>query len=143
MSETATTTTTPETAPTEQSNAATEADQQQDNNREAAKYRRQLRDAEAQRDQLAARLQTMQRTEVERLVADQLAKPAALWAAGVQLADLVNEAGDIDPAKVAIAVTAAIDALGLSRGADPTFTTGAQGHAVAPAAGWADVLRSN
>ncbi|BBZ63421.1 hypothetical protein [Mycolicibacterium monacense] len=77
------------------------ADSEPDNgNREAAKYRRRLRDTEAERDTLAARLEGMQRAEAERLAGKMLAKGAALWAGGTTIADLLNEAGELDPDKV-------------------------------------------
>ncbi len=73
---------------------------------EAAKYRRRLRDTEAERDTLTARVETMQKREVERLVATDLATPADLWLTDTTMADLVDDNGDIDPAKVGEAVTA-------------------------------------
>lgn len=69
-------------------------------NREAAKYRRKLRDAEAERDALATRLETLQRAEAERLASKHLAKGAALWVGGTALADVLDDDGDVDPAKV-------------------------------------------
>jgi hypothetical protein len=76
-------------------------------NREAAKYRRQLRDAEAARDALSERLSTMQRREAERLAADHLADGADMWRDGLDLAALLDDDGNLDPAKVADAAQAA------------------------------------
>ncbi|TDT30887.1 hypothetical protein [Naumannella halotolerans] len=81
--------------------------------RQEAKYRAQLRDTEAERDRLAARLETMQRNQVEQIAADTLATPAGLWASGVTLDDLTDTDGDIDRAKVDTAVKAAAETLGL------------------------------
>ena len=78
---------------------------------EAAKYRRRLRDTEAQlnqvrdeltaeRDTLAARLDRFQRGEVERLAADKLADPADVWRDGAELSGLLDGDGNIDPAAV-------------------------------------------
>ncbi len=77
-------------------------------NAEAAKYRRRLREAEADRDRLAGLVTGHQRTEVERLAssgagAAALADGADLWAAGVELGDLLDEDGGVDAAKVAAA----------------------------------------
>ncbi|PND54445.1 hypothetical protein CRM90_28000 [Mycobacterium sp. ENV421] len=81
-------------------------------NREA-KYRVQLRETEAQRDQLAATVEAMQRAEVERLAAEHLTKPAALWTAGVELTSLVGDDGTIDPDLVLAAAQDARQQLGL------------------------------
>lgn len=69
-------------------------------NREAAKYRRRLRDAEGERDTLRTRLETLQRTEAERLAAQHLAKGTALWAGGATLDDLLDDDGNLDAEKV-------------------------------------------
>lgn len=82
--------------------------------KEAAKYRRRLRETETERDALTKRVETLQRGEVERL-AGHLSQPSAVWAAGVQLADVLDEQGDVDPEKVRLAVTAASEQLGLAR----------------------------
>lgn len=83
-------------------------------NAEAARYRRKLRNAESERDGLAQRLEAMQRAEVERLAGQHLAKGQALWAGGVQLADLLSEDGTINAEAVRDAAQAARAELGLS-----------------------------
>ena len=65
-------------------------------NREA-RYRRQLRDAEAERDTLRGQVETLQRAEAERVAAAHLARPEGLWAAGTALPDLLDDEGDVDP----------------------------------------------
>ena len=67
---------------------------------EAAKFRHKLRDTEKQLDTMTQRVEAMQRGEAERL-ASKLADPADLWRDGAQLADVLDEAGTIDAAKVA------------------------------------------
>lgn len=79
-------------------------------NREAAKYRTRLRETEAQRDALTARLETLQRNEIQRLAADRLADPADLWRDGGTVADLLDAAGNVDPGKVRAAVAETIAA---------------------------------
>lgn len=81
--------------------------------REAAKYRRRLRDAEAQRDQLAERVESLQRAEVERLATDDKLRPAALWASGIELDALLGDDGTVDPGKVTEAIEAARQQLGI------------------------------
>ncbi|NKY57229.1 hypothetical protein [Nocardia flavorosea] len=72
---------------------------------EAARYRRQLRDTEAERDSLRERITGYERGEAERLAAAGLADPTDMWAGGVRLDDLRGEDGQIDPEKVAAAVS--------------------------------------
>lgn len=70
-------------------------------NAEAARYRRQLRDTEAERDALTAKVEAYQRAEIERL-AGELAQPADLFTiAGVTVADLLGEDGEISAEAVA------------------------------------------
>lgn len=92
-----------------------EATETESGNREAARYRTRLREVETERDGLVEQLASMRRAEVERLASDHLAKPAALWAAGVELTDLLDEAGSVDPQKVAAAAEAARNSLGLAQ----------------------------
>ncbi len=75
--------------------------------REAARYRTELRAVEAERDALRGRLETMQRAQVEELASSgtllgfsTLKEGRDLWLAGVQLPDLLNDEGQVDPEKV-------------------------------------------
>lgn len=72
--------------------------------REAAKWRKQFREAETQVATLTERLATLQRREVERLAADELADPADFWRGGAELADLLDDDGNVDTDKVTAAV---------------------------------------
>lgn len=83
----------------EEKTPAEDAEEAKPTNREA-RYRRQLRDTEAERDGLRGRLATLQRGEVERLATADLQNGADLWAAGVDLDDLLDEDGNVDAAKV-------------------------------------------
>lgn len=74
---------------------------------EAASRRRQLRTAEAERDQLRERVDTHDRAEVERLVAGALADPTDVWGA-VEL-DALREGGAVAEAKVNEAVAALLE----------------------------------
>lgn len=83
-------------------------------NREAARYRTQLRQVEAERDRLAGQVEALQRQAIERLVVEtHRGKPAGLWASGVTVADLVNEDGTVNPDKVKQAWDKAAAELGL------------------------------
>ncbi len=83
--------------------------------REAAAYRRRLRDTEGERDRLAEQVACYQRREVEALAEqgpghgyERMASGADLWTAGVQLADLLDEDGAVDPAKTQDVVTSVL-----------------------------------
>lgn len=82
-------------------------------NREAAKYRRKLRDAEAERDRLAGVVESYQRAQVEAIATGPgplaLNDGADLWAAGVTLGDLLAEDGTVDADAVAAAVERVTD----------------------------------
>lgn len=69
-------------------------------NSEAAKYRRRLREAEAERDALRDTVATMQRADAERIAASSLVTPGDLFAAGTDLADLLDDTGTLDADKV-------------------------------------------
>jgi len=87
--------------------------------REAARYRRQLRAVEADRDALTARVEALQRSQVEARVEVLGVKPAALWAAGVEVADLLADDGTVDAEKVTQAVTQVRDTFGIRQPAKP------------------------
>ncbi|MGP4054286.1 hypothetical protein ACTWP6_05595 [Mycobacterium sp. 4D054] len=105
------------------SEGASEVDEDQDDaaddgdgdgpGREAAKYRRRLRAAEAERDRLAGQVESLQRAEVERLAAGADLRPAALWASGPDLADLLSDDGTVDASKVSAAIDGAREQLGI------------------------------
>ncbi|BBY36322.1 hypothetical protein MMAN_04560 [Mycobacterium mantenii] len=84
------------------------------NNREAAKWRTKLRDTEAERDALATRLEAMQRASIDNHVTSLGLKPAAVWAVGANLADLLDENGMPDVKKVEAAAAAAQETLGVT-----------------------------
>ncbi|ETZ58165.1 hypothetical protein L841_0078 [Mycobacterium sp. MAC_080597_8934] len=90
-----------------------EGDGDDNPNHEAAKWRTKLRDAESQNTALAAQLENMQRAAIDTQVTAFGIKPAAFWASGAEIADLLNDAGVPDPEKVQKAAAAAKDTLGL------------------------------
>ncbi len=116
--------------------------------REAARYRTQLRQVEAERDQLAERMTSYQRTEVERAAADKLAKPSDIWLEGDDVDGLLDEDGNVDHTKVTERVDQVLDGRpGLAvnppparprpdpnQGKDTTF---------AATTSWADALRGD
>ena len=85
----------------------------ENNSREAAKYRKQLRTVEAERDQLRTDLDNMRRVEVGRQAEAAGIKPAALWASGATLETLLGEDGTPDNARIIEAAAAARTMLGI------------------------------
>lgn len=82
-------------------------------NREAAKYRRRLRDAEKQRDELRGRLDVYLARDVEQVAAGFLDAPALLWADGKATAgDFLDDKGAVDRAKVKAAAEAILSRYG-------------------------------
>ncbi|MEY9260420.1 hypothetical protein ABH903_003467 [Brevibacterium epidermidis] len=116
-----------QTTDTDQPDQA-EVDEQNDSpdqsktGKEAAKYRRQLRETETERDQLAESLTAARKQIVESMTG--LAKPSALWAAGTEVNDLLDDDGLVDPGKVAEAVEHASATLGLVRTPRPDKSQG-------------------
>jgi len=86
---------------------APDANDDRGGNREAAKYRRQLREAEAARDALGERLAALQRGQAETFAREHLADGADLWRDGLDLTALLDDDGNLDAAKVAEAARAA------------------------------------
>lgn len=76
-----------------------------DSGKEAAKFRKQLRAVEKERDTLATQLEAMRRAETERLASQHLADGADIWRDGAQLADLLDNDGNLDPARIAEVAT--------------------------------------
>lgn len=83
-------------------------------NKEAAKYRTRLRETEAERDTLTGQLEAAHKHIAEGLAAKAgLPKPAALWATGLTVADALDDAGNVDPAKIATHVAEVKESLGI------------------------------
>jgi hypothetical protein len=71
--------------------------------REAANYRRRLREVEAERDGLQGRVDQLERAEVERIAGEApywMIQPGDLWTIGVELAELRGDDGTLDAALV-------------------------------------------
>lgn len=78
-----------------------------------AKLRHRAQTAEAERDGLATQLAAMQRSAIDSHVTGMGMKPAALWASGAKLEDLLGEDGVPDEKKVQAAAQAAKETLGV------------------------------
>ncbi|MGV0746268.1 hypothetical protein [Mycolicibacterium sp. XJ870] len=105
---------TPDAEDTEQSSDVVDDDSQADEspNQEAAKYRKRLRETEAERDQLAERVEALQRQQIDAQVLAAGVKPAALWKTA-ELTELLAEDGTVSADLVAAAIATARDELGI------------------------------
>ncbi len=125
----------------EQTDTDTDGTDERTPSREAAAYRRRLRDTEAERDTLAGRVEALQRREAERIAGQHLADPTDLWLLGDDLDELLTD-GDIDAAKVSAAARAIVSTrprlaappLDLGQGARSGY-----GHSEAPS--WTSALQ--
>jgi hypothetical protein len=113
-------------------------------NAEAAKYRRQLRDTEQQRDALAGQVAAMQRRECEAALGDLLDVPGDIWDIGqADPALFYAEDGSLNLAELRAAAGALIDQRPRLGKAHPRPQWG-QTSGELPAAGisWSTVLGS-
>jgi len=111
--------------------------------REASRYRRQLRETETERDGLRTRVEAMQRAEVERLAAKDLATPTDLWVLGAVLGDLLDDNGNVDQAKVNDATAKILtDRPGWRRITHPNFDGGVRTAAPNTGPTWHDALKA-
>jgi hypothetical protein len=83
-------------------------EQNPDGNAEAAKWRRQLRDTEAERDALRERLDATHRAQIEATAADAFHDPTDLWSA-TSLDQMRGEDGLIDPEKAEQAMNGVLE----------------------------------
>lgn len=88
-------------------------------NAEAAKYRRQRREVEAERDAIAEQLTAARTQLIEGFVEQNGITPAGFWASGVTVDQLIDEDGKVSAAHVAAAATQAMNALGLQKTTQP------------------------
>nr|NLI50738.1 hypothetical protein [Propionibacterium sp.] len=122
-------------APTDHAQDAHEAPDKA--GREAARYRRQLRDAEAERDALRAERDALRRAAVAAVIKAERrqATPALLDAAGVDFASLLDDQGGVDPAKVLAAVEDAGKQLGVGTRLPYAPSAAGQGNVGRPIGG--------
>lgn len=96
------------------------ADEESTPNSEAAKWRHKFRDEQnthketrVELESMTARVESLQRQQVESVLAESRVKPAALWAT-TELSALVAEDGTVDPKAVKTAIDSARKTLGIA-----------------------------
>lgn len=95
--------------------------------REAAKYRRQLRVVEAERDALQQSVIDARTALANHYASASRIKPQALWASGVGIDDLLDDDGMVSAELVTAACDKAASMLGLSRSPKPDPSIGRGG----------------
>ncbi len=119
---------------------ATESGEQGEGKPSEARLRKRAREAEQARNELAVRLEKLQTKEIKRLLPDGLT-PKALWASNIQLTDLLDDEGEVDPAKVAAAADKARDELGIPKPTVGNLVPGIGNRPAPPRAdGWTDAF---
>lgn len=111
---------------------------------EAAKYRTQLRATETERDTLTTRVETLTRREAARQAAEVLEVGDDLFDVGrVDLADMFDADGELDPVKVRDAARVVVQArpgLATTKQGRVGGFQGARGG-ITPSTSWSSVLR--
>lgn len=102
---------------TEGTEEDTELDESTKAGKEAAKYRRRLRETEQERDALAEQVEGLRRAAAEEIAARSggMHKPSALWLGGATPADLLDDDGAIDREKVIATADAVATEFGITR----------------------------
>ena len=108
--------------------------------KEAANYRERLRSTEGERDTANATIDTLRRQIIDGQAEALGIKPAAFWASGANLADLLSDDGGVDSDLVTAAATAARDTLGLAERSTPMADTSIGASAAAPRNDWSSLL---
>lgn len=112
-------------------------------NKEAAKYRRQLRDVEAERDTLTARIETMQRHMIEGEVQRAGYKPAAFWSRDANTPhQFFTDDGTLNTDQLAEAITTTARELGLPNGRGPVAPREGGTSRPRPAKSWDSAFRA-
>ncbi|MGB3258429.1 MAG: hypothetical protein WBA72_10635 [Ornithinimicrobium sp.] len=112
--------------------------------REAARYRRRLRETEAERDTLAERVERMQRAEVERIAGQHLAVGADLFTIGsATLAEMLDEAGNVAPDQVKTAAAKVAQARPGLAPRWPDMGAGKRGVPLSAGTSWGEVLKGS
>ena len=112
---------------------------------DAARYRRQLRETEAESAGLRTKLETLQRNQVEAMASTaNVAVPATIWAGGLKVEDLLGDDGMVDEVKAKDAIADTIMSMGLATRSvvRPDMSQGSRG-AADPAVSFAALLRGD
>lgn len=113
--------------------------------KDAAKYRERLRETETERDTMKAtltgQLEALQRQMIDQHATSNGIKPAAFWAAGTTLSDLLNEDGTVNVEAVAGSAASAKELLGVARFAGVADQGAHRKHSQTPEPEWAGIFK--
>lgn len=128
----------PETNPEAEAPEGPTEESSREAHKDATKYRTQLREAEA-------RIERMQRAEIERLAGVSLSHPEDLFSlSGNDVADYLTESGDVDPDKVAADLDEILaERPGLRRPAPAVDRSQGAGIPSEKELSWSDLLRDS
>ncbi|MEU2199678.1 hypothetical protein [Isoptericola sp. NPDC019482] len=82
--------------------------------REAAKYRTQLRETEAERDTLRETVSALRREQAEAALDKTLAKPDSFWLTGATVDDYIDDTGNLDRSRLVADAQSAVNKQGLA-----------------------------
>ena len=109
--------------------------------REAASYRTRLRETEAERDTLRARIDRADRADAERIAAESMTDPADLWLTA-QLDGMRGEDGELDAERVSAEVARVLrDRPHWRKGHGVNFAGGARGPAPTDGGGFGAAIK--
>jgi len=139
--------TTTEAAPPADPGPAEDTDAARSTNAEAAKYRTRLRETEAARDALQARVGRFERAAVERVAAETLSNPSDVWLLEFTADTMLprSDDGEVDVEAVRAAVQGIVQGrpgLAIPPKRIPDTGGGVRGGPEAATVSWSDLLRS-
>ncbi|MFI2104100.1 hypothetical protein ACH436_12445 [Isoptericola sp. NPDC019693] len=121
---------------------APEAPEQGKAGREAAKYRTQLRETEAERDTLRETVSALRREQAEAALDKTLARPESFWLTGATVDEYIDEAGKLDRSRLIADAQSAISKQGIAafRRFAAAADQGARSGETSGGKTWQDVL---
>lgn len=126
---------------TDKAKADESTETRESGNHEAAKYRVQLRETQAERDALTAQLDTARRQMIDQANTDKFIDPADYWRHGGEVTLTDDGTLDVEAmSEAAAAIIAERSHLAKPRPPRPDLSQGGRGETSGQAMSWSDVL---